>query len=134
MDLAAVSGAAAVLLRRRWELIGDVETKRELLTYNMEDCRAAETVTKALVRICEGDMPTARQDWTRSTLVHWKLASSVLSANSPALYPEFEKINSAAYWDYQRSKVYVRTNKTIRRSVEKSQYIEGAGRKRGERR
>src|SRR3954453_21281167 len=38
-----------------------------------------------------------------------------------SVLPEFEKINSAADWDYQRSKVYVRTNKTIRRSVEKSQ-------------
>ena len=31
--------------------------------------------------------------------------------------PEFKKINDAAYWDYQRSKVYARTDKTIRRSV-----------------
>ena len=28
--------------------------------------------------------------------------------------PEFKKINDAAYWDYQRSKVYARTDKTIR--------------------
>jgi hypothetical protein len=27
--------------------------------------------------------------------------------------PEFEKINAAAYWDYQRTKVFVRTNKTL---------------------
>jgi hypothetical protein len=31
--------------------------------------------------------------------------------------PEFAKINDAAYWDYQRSKVYVRTNSVIRRIV-----------------
>ncbi len=29
----------------------------------------------------------------------------------PSALPEFEKINAAAYWDYQRSKVYVRTDK-----------------------
>jgi hypothetical protein len=34
--------------------------------------------------------------------------------------PEFEKINAAAYWDYQRSKIYVRTNKIIRQSVTKA--------------
>jgi hypothetical protein len=38
----------------------------------------------------------------------------------PSALPEFEKINTAAYWDYQRSKVYVRSDKTIRRSVEKT--------------
>ena len=32
--------------------------------------------------------------------------------------PEFEKINAAAYWNYQRTKVYVRTSKTIRKSGE----------------
>ena len=35
--------------------------------------------------------------------------------------PEFAKINKAAYWDYQRSKVYIRTDKTIRRTIRKSQ-------------
>jgi hypothetical protein len=25
--------------------------------------------------------------------------------------PEFRQINEAAYWDYQRSKVYVRSNR-----------------------
>ena len=35
--------------------------------------------------------------------------------------PEFKKINDAAYWDYQRSKVYARTEKVIRRTVRDSQ-------------
>ena len=35
--------------------------------------------------------------------------------------PEFKKINDAAYWDYQRSKVYARLDKVIRRTVRKSQ-------------
>ena len=34
--------------------------------------------------------------------------------------PEFAKINKAAYWDYQRSKVYVRTDKTIRRTIRRN--------------
>jgi Transposase IS66 family len=38
----------------------------------------------------------------------------------PSALPEFEKINRSAYWDDQRSRVYVRTNKTIRRNVEKT--------------
>ena len=38
----------------------------------------------------------------------------------PSVLPEFEKINAAAYWDYQRSKVYARTNKVIRQSVKKA--------------
>ena len=37
-----------------------------------------------------------------------------------SVLPEFDKINAAAYWDYQRSKVYVRTNKVIRQSLKKA--------------
>jgi len=31
-----------------------------------------------------------------------------------AALPEFAKINNAAYWDYQRDKVYVRSNPSLR--------------------
>jgi hypothetical protein len=48
------SGAAATLLRRAWELSGDDRLKRELIDYNMDDCRAAAKVADALVRICGG--------------------------------------------------------------------------------
>jgi hypothetical protein len=34
--------------------------------------------------------------------------------------PEFEKINAAAYWDYQRSKVFVRTDEAIKRAIKKT--------------
>ena len=31
--------------------------------------------------------------------------------------PEFEKINKYAYFDYQRNKVYLRTNKNVKRAI-----------------
>jgi hypothetical protein len=34
--------------------------------------------------------------------------------------PEFEKINAAAYWNYQRSRVYIRTDKTIAKSTRRT--------------
>src|SRR5215216_4262673 len=42
------SGGASTLLRRYWELTGDDELRRELITYNLEDCRASAVVTEAL--------------------------------------------------------------------------------------
>jgi hypothetical protein len=39
----------------------------------------------------------------------------------PSALPEFERINAAAYWDYQRSKVYVRSSKTVRQSIRTSE-------------
>jgi predicted RecB family nuclease len=46
------SGAAALLLRRAWELSADDGIKRDLIGYNMGDCRAAAKVAEAVVRIC----------------------------------------------------------------------------------
>ena len=46
------SGGAAMLLRRCWELTSDDALRRELITYNIEDCRAAAVVAEALARIC----------------------------------------------------------------------------------
>ena len=46
-------GGAATLLRRCWELTSDDALHRELITYNVEDCRAAALVAEALDRICD---------------------------------------------------------------------------------
>jgi Transposase IS66 family len=41
----------------------------------------------------------------------------------PSALPEFEKINAAAYWDYQRTRVFVRTNKTLQRSLKRTRTL-----------
>jgi predicted RecB family nuclease len=110
------SGAAAPLLRRAWELGADERLKHELIGYNMDDCRAAATVADALVRICGGSAPSLDAVDVRSLEVGFQRTFGKFDS----ALPEFAKINDAAYWDYQRSKVYARTNKTIRRSVQKS--------------
>jgi transposase IS66 family protein len=105
------------LLRRAWELGADKGLKRELIGYNIDDCRAAATVADALVRIC-GDGVSGLDEVNVGSLevVFQRTFGKLVCA-----LPEFEKINKAAYWDYQRSKVYVRTDKTVRRTIRKSQ-------------
>jgi hypothetical protein len=111
------SGAAAPLLRRGWELGADDGLKRKLIGYNMDDCRAAATVADALVRICGDGASGLNEVGVGSLEVGFQRTYGKLDC----VLPEFEKINNAAYWDYQRSKVYARTDKTIRRTVQKSQ-------------
>ncbi len=115
------SGAASILLRQEWEFGGhSAETERQLITYNIEDCRATEVVAEVLIRICEdGSAP----DPSRSDAVNvssLEVSFQRTFGKFASVLPEFKKINLAAYWDYQRSKVYIRTNKAIRRTVEKS--------------
>lgn len=111
------SGAAAPLLRRAWELGADAALKRELIGYNMDDCRAAAMVAYALVPICRGDASGLDVVDVGSLEVGFQRTFGKFDC----ALPEFAKINDAAYWDYQRSKVYVRTDKAIRRTIKKSQ-------------
>jgi predicted RecB family nuclease len=111
------SGAAAPLLRRAWELGADDGLKSELIAYNMDDCRAAVIVADAITRIC-GDSASGLNAVDVGSL---EVGFQRTYGKLDCALPEFKRINNAAYWDYQRSKVYARTDKTIRRTVQKSQ-------------
>ena len=117
---AQASGGVALLLRRCWELTSDEETRRKLIMYNIEDCRAAEIVADALVRICGNgeDIGTTRLETVNVSSL--EVGFQRTFGKFPSVLPEFERINAAAYWDYQRSKVYVRSNETVRRSLAKT--------------
>jgi len=107
------SGAAALLLRKAWELGAEDGFKRELVGYNMDDCRAAATVADALARICDGGASGLSTVDVSSLDVgfqhHW--------GRFVAALPEFEKINNAGYWDYQREKIYIRGNRSLQRAT-----------------
>lgn len=110
------SGAAAPLLRRSWELGADDGLKRELIGYNMDDCRAAATAADALVRICSG----GTSGFDAVDVGSLEVGFQRTFGKFDFALPEFAKINNAAYWDYQRSKVYARSDKAIRRIVRKT--------------
>src|SRR5215469_11735859 len=109
------SGNAAVLARRYWELTGDNTLKQELITYNADDCRAAELVTNALARLSsvEGSEHGLDAVHVGSLEIPFQRTFGKLQS----ALPEFEKINAAAYWNYQRSRVYIRTDKIVAKST-----------------
>ena len=114
------SGGAAMLLRRCWELTSDDGLRRELIRYNIEDCRAAALIADALVRVCSNAEEGGETKLNTVDVGSLEVGFQRTFGRFPSALPEFEKINAAAYWDYQRSKVYVRTNKAIRKTVEKT--------------
>lgn len=111
------SGAAAVLLRKTWELSAEEEIRDALVTYNMDDCRAAALVADALARICAGG-PSAPDSVNVGSL---EVGFQRTFGKFDSALPEFAKINDAAYWDYQRTKVFVRTDKEVLRTVRRSE-------------
>jgi predicted RecB family nuclease len=116
---ADASGIQSIVWRRRWEKTRSLTFKEKLATYNLEDCAALKTVTEFLyatflresqpqkvtkegleiARVEEISSPSARPDWGEMVFA----------------LPDFSFVNERAYFDYQRDKVFVRTNKTLQR-------------------
>jgi predicted RecB family nuclease len=111
------SGSGAIILRRYWEITRDEELKRQLVTYNMEDCRAVELLTDTIKRICDNSEDNDHSRVKAVNVGALEVSFSRTFGKFAGALPEFDKINAAAYWDYQRTKVYVRSDKKIRRSL-----------------
>ena len=108
------SGLNALIWRSEWEATQDPSLKRRLITYNAEDCEAAQRVAEAVAGICseQPSAPTDALSVNVSTLEHDRpLRFGALQY----VTPDFKAINEAAYWDYQRNKVYVRSNQRLKR-------------------
>jgi predicted RecB family nuclease len=111
-----VSGLNALMWRSEWERSRDQGVKQQLITYNAEDCEAVQRVAEAIACVCSGEQADADEP-LRSVKVD-ELAGEYPRRFGPVNFavPAFEQINAASYWDYQRTKVYVRTSDRLRRA------------------
>lgn len=116
----AASGANALRWRTKWEYAADPDLRQKLIIYNAEDCAALERVTEAVTRLClNRNEPSKPRDdnivhtdsLRRRSAYHW--------GEKNFSVPEFEKINQSAYWNYQRDKIYVRSNPRLKRLTRK---------------
>jgi predicted RecB family nuclease len=108
------SGRQALMWRAQWETTCDPALKRKLIDYNQEDCQALQKVAEAIANTCSVRPSTAPEAISVNV--------SSLDRDPPLRFgplqyvaPDFKAINEAAYWDYQRNKVYVRTNGRLKR-------------------
>lgn len=114
-----VSGAQSIVWRHEWEESGDSAYRQMLITYNSEDCEALELIAAAIAKLNSKDNAgsigngAVAVDSLKSLHTMWPKFSSPFS--------EFEQINRAARWDYQRDRVYVWTSNHIKRISAKKQ-------------
>jgi predicted RecB family nuclease len=115
------SGAQSVAWRRTWESGGGDAVKQKLITYNAEDCAALRRVTECIAEIvagaagdgsqhggAAGPLPVARAEDISASATSWEFGRQHFA------FPELEYVSRCAYFDYQRDKIFLRTNKTIR--------------------
>jgi len=104
------SGLEAIVWRHRWEASGDHAKKQALLAYNRQDCDALQIVANRLV-----DLHCAAPD-SESSPRREVVQTSDMKRESPYgfkrnefVFPTLEAVNKAAYWDYQRERVYLKS-------------------------
>jgi predicted RecB family nuclease len=106
----AASGQQSIVWRHEWERLRDPVLKEKLIRYNADDCEALGTVNEAIMNFSKPlGLDASAND--KSGIVYtdtlgktmdtkWRKFKSSISG--------LEQINSAARWDYQRSRVYAR--------------------------
>jgi predicted RecB family nuclease len=117
------AGLQSLVWRARWEQTRDLSWKNMLLTYNAEDCVALRKVTEFVHAIDEAAGRRSKEgaDNTAGPKIAW--ADDVVIHSSRREWgrakfatEDLDHVNSCAYFDYQREKVYLRTSKAVRRA------------------
>jgi len=113
-----VSGVQTIAWRETWSSRGEARAQQKLIAYNADDCAALELVTLRILSLNK-----VRCD-SRSAADRDVVDASAFKREHPHgfkrntfFFPELDAINKAAYWDYQREKVYVKSNRRLRHAL-----------------
>ncbi len=114
---ALTSGVQSIIMREMWETSRSTE-KEKLIRYNAEDCEALDVVTQKVISL-QRSQPGA--DVAKENNI---VDISKLKRDHPYgfkrndfVLPELDTINRSAYWDYQRERVYIKSNNALKRSL-----------------
>ena len=113
------SGVESVVWRAEWERTKDTQAKKRLIRYNYEDCLALATVANTLSVICKGNRATVidgREIQIADTEPVDKRDFGRWGQRTFAI-ESFRLVSDCAYFDYQRSKIYIRTDPHVRKAL-----------------
>lgn len=115
------SGINSIVWRNEWDRNRNTAVKNRLIKYNNEDCTALKVVTDFIYTI---DIET-KPEVEKSTNLNELQISYVDNIKPTYSRPDWQTpkfaitdldyINRCSYFDYQREKIYVRSNKNIAR-------------------
>ena len=118
------SGVGSIVFRERWEETPNQALKEALITYNRQDCEALKTVCE-FARGSATSAAGGHIHGQETEVVSAESLRRVGEGNRPVfrkaefIYPEFELTNKCAYFDYQRDRVFARTQRLAARSRSK---------------
>jgi len=126
----SATGLNAIMWRKLWTRTRRSDLKRKLLQYNEDDCRVLRGVTEFLKPL--SNLDTSSEKSEEHVTVRY-VDAIVPSEDERRRYgimkpatEGFDKLVQCGYFDYQRTKVYVRTHpnlKRIQRRVQRSKSV-----------
>ena len=115
-------GLQSIVWRRRWEEAKDPALRQTLETYNREDCLALRRVVSFVAELSATEISASVDRPGNAAVPAVALAECINPQISRKelgrgsfVTPELEFVNECAYFDYQRDKVFLRTNNTLRK-------------------
>ena len=113
------SGLQSIVWRKRWEHTQQSEYKAVLIQYNMEDCGAVKHIKHWLAHIKKELEHDANQRIV--DVADLPIPNGSKRFSRPDYHvPEFKDVTRLAYFDYQHSKVFVRTHTRLQRAAKRS--------------
>jgi len=113
------SGVQTIAWRHEWEVAKTPALKATILAYNAQDCEALECLVGRLVELFQYS-PQAEGS-------HDVVHTETLKREHPYgfkrntfSFSELDVINKAAYWDYQREWIYVKSNARLKTTLARS--------------
>jgi len=117
------SGIQSLVWRARWEASQDPQLKARLLQYNLDDCMALRTVVEFISIVTStkescADEPGKRPGVAYTRDLQGHRPREKMFGNKDYALPDLECINKCGYFDYQRDRVFARTNRHVK-TIEK---------------
>jgi len=112
----SASGVQSIVWRETWSNSKDPADRQKLISYNMDDCAALGMVTQRVLELHptpSGLRGTEDRDIIDVTTL--KREHPYEFKRNKFFFPELDAINKAAYWDYQRDRVFVKSNVGLER-------------------
>jgi len=110
------SGLDSIDWRYQWENSRDQALKDRLLRYNLDDCEALNLLTNAVLEIMEQGTEYPEPVVSTDSI---RIEHPYRLGRNSFVIPEFDYINKCAYFDYQRAKVYWRTDDNLKKSLKR---------------
>ena len=113
------SGIQSIVWRKRWDFTHDGSYKDKLIRYNIEDCLALQVLKEWLVGITQKIEEEGNEEVVKAEEAKVKTKYLHAYCRFQSLNDDLEEINRYAYFDYQREKIFLKSNTQIKKALKR---------------